>query len=373
MKILMLIDSLVKGGRERRLIKLLKFFSASPDIEVGLVIFSKKVEYEEIYDLDVKLHFLERKPAKDPRVFSRFYKICKSERPDIIHSWGTMPSVYAIPAVKLLGIKFLNANIADAPLKMSIWDERYFRAHLTFPFSDMIVGNSNAGLKSYGAPLRKSQSVYNGFDFKRVANLEDKDKVRRQFNILPGKVVGMVGGFFDRKDFDTFVEAACLYLRESQDTTFMAIGDGPNLARCEAKVPDEFKDRILFPSMVHGVESLANVFDIGVLCTNTKVHGEGIFNSILEYMVLEKPVVATKGGGTDEIVVNSETGYLIEPFDPKLLVSKITRLLDDPAMAEEFGRNGKKRVYAKFSLPRMEQDYLKIYRKLLPLNKTVIA
>lgn len=364
----MLIDSLVKGGRERRLIELLKCFSVSPDIEVGLVIFSKKVEYKEIYDLDVKLHFLERKPAKDPRVFSRFYNICKEERPDIIHSWGTMPSVYAIPTVKLLGIKFLNANIADAPLKMKFWDERYFRAQLTFPFSDMIVGNSKAGLKSYGAPKRKSLSVYNGFDFNRITNLVDKEKIREQFNILPGKVIGMVGGFFDRKDFDSFVEAACLYLRENQDTTFMAIGDGPNLAHCKAKVPTEFRDRILFPGMVHNVESLANVFDIGVLCTNTNVHGEGISNSILEYMVLEKPVIATKGGGTNEIVVNDETGYLIEPFDPDLLASKIAQLLDDPVMADVFGRNGKARVHKKFSLPRMEQDYLKIYKKLLHVN-----
>ena len=76
MKIFMLIDSLVKGGRERRLIELLKSFSVNENIEVGVVIFSKKVEYPEIFDLNVQLHFLERKPKKDPRIFYRLYNFC---------------------------------------------------------------------------------------------------------------------------------------------------------------------------------------------------------------------------------------------------------------------------------------------------------
>ena len=362
----MLIDSLVKGGRERRLIELLKSFSVNENIEVGVVIFSKKVEYPEIFDLNVQLHFLERKPKKDPRIFYRLYNLCKNERPDIIHSWGTMPSIYAIPTVKLLGIKFLNATIADAPLKINFLDKRYFRAHLTFPFSDAIVGNSNAGLKAYNAPMRKSHCVYNGFDFNRIAILEKKESVRNQFNVLPGKVVGMVGGFFARKDFDVFVDAAILFLEKREDATFMAIGDGPNLAKCQAKVPSKFKHRILFPGMVHRVESLANIFDVGVLCTNSKVHGEGISNSILEYMVLEKPVVATEGGGTNEIVVDDETGFLIPPFDAQVLVKKINYLFDNQEEAIQFGVNGKQRVYEYFSLPRMEKDYINLYENLMP-------
>lgn len=387
MKVMMLIDSLVKGGRERRLIELLKSFSKLEHMQVSLVIFSKRVEYEEVYDLPVRIHFLERKPKKDPRVFYRFYKICKQEQPDIIHSWGSMPSIYAIPTIKLLGIKFLNAIIADAPKQMSFFDERLFRARLTYPFSDRVVGNCKAGLKSYKAPTNRSQAVYNGFDFQRLSNLKEESAVIEELQIPAGKAIGMVGAFFDRKDYDTFVKGAKLFLSKRQDASFLAIGDGPNLERVRAcpetsggevlgvryeesglrgasRGLESHADRILFPGMLHQVESVINVFDIGVLCTNSKVHGEGISNSILEYMVLGKPVVATEGGGTNEIVVDGKTGFLIPPNDPKALVEKMNYLLDNPKIAKEMGRKGKARVYELFSLERMERDYLEIYEKL---------
>lgn len=403
---MMLIDSLVKGGRERRLIELLKSFSRLEYLQVSLVIFSKRVEYEEVYDLPVKIHFLERKPKKDPRVFFRFYKLCKKEQPDIIHSWGTMPSIYAIPTVKLLGIKFLNAIIADAPKNMSIFDERLFRARLTYPFSDRIVGNSKAGLKAYSVPKHKSQTVYNGFDFQRVSNLQAKESVIHQLKMPNGKIIGMVGAFFDRKDYHTFVEAAKLFLSKRRDTTFLAIGDGPNLDKVKVlaqQPPNLLKEeplplgsgipketpleeilssdgeatnrppfrglgactsRILFPGLLHNVESVINTFDIGVLCTNSKVHGEGISNSILEYMVLGKPVIATEGGGTNEIVVDGETGFLIPSGQPAVLVDKMNFLLGNPAIALEMGQKGKERVYELFSLERMEKDYLGIYKEM---------
>ena len=80
MKVLMLIDSLVKGGRERRLLELLKSYSKRKYIEVSLVLFSNKsrVEYPEVYDLNIPIYYLERNPKKDPRVFYRFYNICKN-------------------------------------------------------------------------------------------------------------------------------------------------------------------------------------------------------------------------------------------------------------------------------------------------------
>ena len=52
--------------------------------------------------------------------------------------------------------------------------------------------------------------------------------------------------------------------------------------------------------------------DICLLSTFT----EGISNSIMEYMALGKPVIATDGGGTKEIVDDGETGFLIGQSDP---------------------------------------------------------
>ena len=361
MKILMLIDSLVKGGRERRLIELLKGFTKYKNLKVSVVLFSKKVEYPEIYDLSVPLYFLERKPKKDPRVFFRLYKICKKVKPDIIHSWGTMPSIYAIPSVKILGIKFINASIANAPENIGWKDSDYLRSKITYPFCNAVVGNSRAGLEAYRAPEIKSFCFYNGFDFNRVSSLEKPELIRSKYNILPGLVVGMVGAFYDRKDYKTYIEAAIKYLYTKENITFLAIGDGPNIQQFKDMVPEQFKNRILFTGMIDHVESLVNIFDIGVLSTYT----EGISNSIMEYMVLGKPVIASDGGGTKELVIDKETGFLIPQQNSDALLEKINVLANNQELRETFGKKGKERIHTFFTLDRMEKDYYDLYRKLL--------
>lgn len=369
MRILMINDSLRRGGRERRMIELLKGLTEQSDLAIELAFFDVEIAYPEINELGIPIHILERKPKKDPTVFYRFYKLCKRFTPDIIHSWGTMASIYAIPASKILGIKLINGNITDAPAGLNIFDSRYFRAKLTFPFSDIVLGNSFAGLEAYRAPRSKSRCIHNGFDFKRIKNLEDPESVRSRLGIKPGKVVGMVGAFHQRKDYKTFIQAATLLLESGQEVNFIAIGDGPEWSRCKASIKSIFPDRILLTGQMDQIESVVNIFDIGVLATNSAVHGEGISNSIVEYMAFGKPVVATTGGGTPEVVKDGETGLLVPPASPKALAKKIQYLLDHPETAKSMGEKGKDRVNQEFSLERMTYEFLKLYQIVLGNNK----
>jgi len=56
--------------------------------------------------------------------------------------------------------------------------------------------------------------------------------------------------------------------------------------------------------------------------------GEGISDAVMEYMALGKPVIATDGGGTKELVIDNSTGYLIKPESAKDLARKILYLLE---------------------------------------------
>ncbi len=365
MKLLLMSDSLSKGGKERRMLELMKGLKGYPDVHVELVIFANKIEYPIVHELVEKVHILERKPKKDPRVFSRFFRLCKEVEPDLIHSWGAMPSIYAMPAVKMLNIPFINAMIADAPADMSLSDRRYLRGKLTFPFSDMILGNSKAGLKAYHAPPEKSMCIYNGFDFRRTENLLGEEEIRQKFGVQTPFVVGMIGAFADRKDYFTYLEAAMKVMDRRDDVTFLAIGGGKNLEACQAMVPEAYAKGIIFTGMQNQVESIINIFTLGVLATNSDKHGEGISNAILEYMGLGKPVVATMGGGTAEIVEDDQTGYLVEPKKPDQMAEMIYQLLDHPDDARVMGENGRRRVEKDFNLADMTQKFYSLYSKVL--------
>ncbi|MFH6603644.1 glycosyltransferase [Maribacter algicola] len=365
MKILYLIDSLVSGGRERRLVELIKGFDQYPGVSLKLVVFSDKIHYNEIYDRDIDIIIMKRVPKRNPMVFHRLYKLCKAYRPDLIHSWGTMSAIFAIPTSKLLNIKLINGNITDAPKNMTLLHKELFRAKLTFPFSTVVVGNSLAGLKAYRVPKEKGICIYNGFDFGRVANLKDKKLVKKELGIETKKVIGMVGGFFDRKDYKTFINAALLVLKQRDDVTFVAVGEGPNLEICKDLVPKDHANDFVFTGARTDVESIINIFDIGVLSTNSEVHGEGISNAILEYMAMEKPVVATIGGGTNEIVEPGKTGILIPDSAPENMASELNYLLENVVDAKAMGQKGKQRIEEFFSLAKMIDAYHKLYISLI--------
>ena len=77
---------------------------------------------------------------------------------------------------------------------------------------------------------------------------------------------------------------------------------------------------------------------------------EGFSLPAIEAMSCAVPVVATTGGALPEVVgVSGETGLLVEPNNPEALVEAIRSLLDDPALRQRLGDNGRQRVMERFT------------------------
>jgi glycosyltransferase involved in cell wall biosynthesis len=82
-------------------------------------------------------------------------------------------------------------------------------------------------------------------------------------------------------------------------------------------------------------------------------------------MAAARPVVATRVPGTDETVVDGETGMLVPPRDPEALAHAIRSVLSDPERASRFGSAGRARVLADFSTRRMVSAVEQQYEELL--------
>ena len=357
MKILFFIESLYSGGKERRLVELIKGLRKYPDIECELVLTRKEIHYKDIFSTGIKIHYIVRKYLKkDPGLFYLFYKICKKYKPDFIHAWGNMVAIYAIPAKILLKIPLINNQIANAPLHVK---GGLLSHKLIFPFSDLIIANSKAGLKAYNAPEKKSTVIYNGFNFDRIKNIINPFELKKEFNITTKYVIGMVASFTKLKDYSTYIKAANKVLIKNKDVTFLCIGAGNDKPYQELVVPEN-KNFVKFLGCKENVESIINICDIGVLSTYT----EGISNSIVEFMALGKPIIATNGGGTKELVVNNITGYLIPEKSFANLTDKIITLIENPTKILEMGRAGKKRIMEEFTIDKMIKQFLKIYNEI---------
>jgi glycosyltransferase involved in cell wall biosynthesis len=370
MKILFIIDTLVSGGKERRLTQLMKSLRSEQDIEFELVVMSNDIHYKEVFDLGINIHQIIRKTKKDFSVFNKVFRLCKTWKPDIIHCWDTMTAIYIIPACKLLNIKMVNGMVVDTLVTQTIHNKLWLRARLTFPFSDIIVGNSVAGLKSYRAPDKKSVCIYNGMDLKRFEQLKDPSLMCREifgYDTTGIFVVGMVAAFEIRKDYKTLIKTAITLTSYEEKIRFILVGDGVDFQEIKDSVPESLRKKIIFLGKRSDVESIINIFDLGVLLTNAKVHGEGISNSIIEYMALGKPVIATSGGGTNEVVLDNQNGYLIDAGDTEQLTEKIAFLMKNREKITKLGDKGRNMVKEYFDIKIMTRHYVTLYKKLVSL------
>jgi glycosyltransferase involved in cell wall biosynthesis len=364
MKILFFVESLRSGGAQRQVVELIKGLKQYDDIECILVLTADNVHYTEIYDSGVTIHYLIRKNKFDLTIFFKFYKLCKTVEPDVIHSWNSMCSFYAIPTKIINRIPLINGFLRSAPPKLQVGSRDWLGAKFTFPFSDIILANSKAGLQAYNATKRKAVYIHNGFDIARINEIQDVKSVKLEFDIQTTYVVGMVATFLDYKDYASFTKIAIKIVNERDDVTFLAIGEGKNLEKCMNMVPHHLKCKIKFLGRQQGVEKFIQLFSIGVLLSSA-IHGEGIANSIMEYMAFEKPVIATKSGGNKELVIDGQTGYLIDIGDTAKLYLYINKLLNDVSFSYEIGRAGRIRLEKEFGLLKMTDNYMDLYTALI--------
>ncbi|MDH2403170.1 glycosyltransferase family 4 protein [Bradyrhizobium sp. SSUT18] len=361
MRILHFTERLGPGGKERQIVELLRGLSADRDIKSFVAVTDEeKVRYE-VDPEHAEIIQLVRKRRRDLRLFKSLHELVSNLRIDIVHSWSPMCSVYAAPIAKLCGSAFVNGFVRDAPPHLSRWDKDYLMGKLTVPFSDIVVANSRAGLAAYQIPQRKGFCIYNGFDPERISKLTDEAELRSILGISTPHVVGMVAHFTPRKDYPTFVEMACRICQLREDVTFVTVGTGQMLSQVRDSVPPEYSSRIKFLGLRKDVESIANLFTVGVLVSHS---GEGFSNAITECMALGKPVVATRDGGNPELILEGQTGFLVPRHDAVVLTDRVLKLLDNRGLASEFGMEGRRRIETSFSLDTMTNAYLGLYRRV---------
>jgi glycosyltransferase involved in cell wall biosynthesis len=133
----------------------------------------------------------------------------------------------------------------------------------------------------------------------------------------------------------------------------------PDLLKLAARLG--LDDQVEFVGFVADMPGFYRSLDVFVL---PSVAAEGMPMTVLEAMASQRPVVATRVGGTVEQVVDGECGLLVPPDDPTALAQAIIALLDDRLLRQTMGRRGRERVAGHFSTQAMVDGVVSIYRAL---------
>lgn len=110
------------------------------------------------------------------------------------------------------------------------------------------------------------------------------------------------------------------------------------------------------------VPNKLNEFD--VFCASSILNSESFGVAVVEAMACEVPVIATDTDGFCEVMVNGETGYLVEKKNIKELASGLKKFFDDRELAKKLGKNGRNRVLKNYSWDKNVKYMEEIYNKI---------
>jgi len=145
------------------------------------------------------------------------------------------------------------------------------------------------------------------------------------------------------------------------------VGDGPLRAEAQGVLAAEgLTDLAWLPGERQDVPDVMRGLDSFVLPSLA----EGISNTILEAMACGLPVLATRVGGNEDLVVEGQTGWLVPAGDVPALAQGLLDIAHDRARARAMGKAGRQRVEARFSLPAMVGSYQGLYQRLLDARRT---
>ena len=103
-------------------------------------------------------------------------------------------------------------------------------------------------------------------------------------------------------------------------------------------------------------------------CLVSSSLSEGLPLSLIEAMLAEVPIVATRVGGVPELITHGQHGYLCPADDAEALASSITGILSQPAQAAEMARAAAQRAYTDFSVRTMADRHEALYAELCSRN-----
>ncbi len=300
-----------------------------------------------------------REPHKTIWTILRIAMQLRRWRVDAVISQGFHSQCYGGPASRLAGVK--NVFWCHALLRNGERPQNpIIRLALRLP-ADLVLAYSQATRQSlenhYGN--RKRLAILQPFvDLAPFLSADDGDRVRSELGLGREALVATnVSRLQVWKGQEVFVKAAALVSRRVPEARFLVVG-GPTFSEeriYENGLRQLSKDlgldgKAVFTGHRDDIPCLMAASDVFVHAS-TEPEPYGIV--LVEAMAAAKPIIATRGGGPDEIVADGVTGFLVEPGDSQMLAERMATLLSDASLRSQMGQEGRKRVLECFSAERM--------------------
>lgn len=307
--------------------------------------------------------------AFDPRMVMNLLSVIKAQKIDLLCVHGYKANVIGRIAAWLSGIPVIAISrgwTGEAPkIRFYEWLDKLF-----LRFADHIVAVSHGQMEKIsklGIPSERVSVIHNCIAVPESCYEQRKSFLRRELG-LPDAAVLVVsaGRLSPEKNYGGMIEVARVVAASNPEVYFIIFGEGflrPDLERAIDNAG--LAGRFLLPGFRTDLQAVLPEVDIFMLPSFT----EGLPNVILEAFAVRKPVVATRVGGTPEVVEHGVSGFLTEPHETEAMAQYVLRLAGDPALRREMGAKGLEHVITNFGFEQQTRQYENLYRQIVGLGR----
>jgi glycosyltransferase involved in cell wall biosynthesis len=239
---------------------------------------------------------------------------------DVVHAWLFIANAFAWAAT--LGERRPLITSARNCKRQGRWldalNRRAFRAS-----SAIIVNSADVEayiVREYGAPAGRIRVVPNAIDLRRFQPQARTGAEPRIITV--GRLVG-------QKNPLRFVTAAAALRARLPDAQFTIVGDGPLRSAVESAIRSAgLEGACRLTGERRDTETLLREADVFWLTSDW----EGMPNVVIEALACGLPVVASRVGGTADLIADGEQGFLVTPDDVTAVVARSVEILTNPAL-----------------------------------------
>ena len=284
-------------------------------------------------------------------------------RPQAVYTFTFRGNLWGRCFAALRGAQVLVAGYRQ---HREYWFDRF-----TLKWNRAVVCNCHAVAElvehRYRLPAGCVRVIPNGVDLQAFRDRGSGPDALTRLGLTPGLAfVVQVARLHRNKDHETALRALELVRRVRPEVQLVLVGDGPRRDELRRRASSVGESTVRFLGAQREVAPILAAARVGWLSSRI----EGLPNAVLEYMAAGLPVVATRAGGTGELIRDGVEGFLVDPGDAQAMAQRTLEILADEGLRMALGRAGRRRVEEGFTLETMVERSEQLLRELVAVRRS---
>jgi len=296
----------------------------------------------------------------------------------IVHARSRAPAWSCFLATKVTRRRFVTTFHGTYNFKnpfKKFYNSVMVRSNLVIAGSNFIFSHIKDNYSKYLDLKKKFLVIFRGINvdyFDPSTTLEaDEDNLRIRWGVpIDKKLILMPGRLTAWKGQEVFIEALNLVNKELGHQSFYAVILGGDQGRdIYTKKIKRLTEQYRLSTQVKFIEHCKNMplaYKVSNLVVSASIEPEAFGRVAIEAQSMEKPIIASNIGGSNETIENNVSGFLFESSNPESLSKKIIEVLNlDESRLKLMGIEGRKNIIKKFNVEKMCFSTYSEYKKLL--------